>query len=214
MAISVVVAVGGVAEPLREAIVDRIGRLRVGPGVDPASEMGPLVTGAHRDRVASYIDLASDEGAEVVVDGRNGGHDGPGFFLGPSLIDRVGAEMKSYQDEIFGPVLEMVRVESLDEALEVVNRNPYGNGTAIFTRDGGAARRYQRDVEVGMVGVNVPIPVPVGFYSFGGWRGSLFGDTHMYGPDGVHFYTRTKVVTSRWPETGPSQVDLQFPQTR
>ncbi len=214
MAISVVVAVGEVADPLRAAIIDRIQRLKVGPGTDPNSEMGPLVTAEHRERVASYIELAAEEGAEVVVDGRSSSPDGPGFFLGASLVDRVRPEMRAYQDEIFGPVLEMVRVESLDEALATVNRNPYGNGTAIFTRDGGAARRYQREVEVGMVGVNVPIPVPIGYYSFGGWRSSLFGDTHMYGPDGIHFYTRGKVVTTRWPEAGPSQVDLGFPQTR
>ncbi len=214
MAISVVVAVGEVADPLRRAIVERIAALRVGPGTDPSSEMGPLVTAQHRERVASYVGLAAEEGAEVVVDGREQRPDGPGFFLGASLVDRVRPEMRAYQDEIFGPVLEMVRVQSLDEALTTVNHNLYGNGTAIFTRDGGVARRFQREVEVGMVGINVPIPVPVGYYSFGGWRSSLFGDTHMYGPDGIHFYTRTKVVTTRWPEAGPSQVDLGFPQTR
>ena len=214
MAISVVVAVGEAADPLRRAIVERIAALRVGPGTDPSSEMGPLVTAQHRERVASYIGLAAEEGAEVVVDGREQRLGAPGFFLGASLVDQVRPEMRAYQDEIFGPVLEMVRVQSLDEALATVNHNPYGNGTAIFTRDGGVARRFQREVEVGMVGVNVPIPVPVGYYSFGGWRSSLFGDTHMYGPDGIHFYTRTKVVTTRWPEAGPSQVDLGFPQTR
>ena len=214
MAIALVVAVGAAADPLVAGIKERIGRLRIGPGTDPASEMGPLVTREHRDRVASYIDTGREEGATVVVDGREQRFSEGGFFLGVSLLDHVRPEMRVYQEEIFGPVLGVVRVSTFEEALELVNGNQYGNGTAIFTRDGGLARRYQRDVEVGMVGINVPIPVPVGYYSFGGWKASMFGDAHMYGPAGINFYTRTKVVTSRWPEPSPSQLDLGFPQTR
>ncbi len=214
MAISVVVAVGPVADPLVAAIASRIETLRIGPGSDPESEMGPLVTEQHRDRVASFVEQGEGEGARVVVDGRRRRFSQPGFFLGASLLDSVRPGMRVYEDEIFGPVLGVVRVDSYEEALEVVNRNAYGNGVAIFTRDGGAARLFCRDVEAGMVGVNVPIPVPVGFYSFGGWKQSLFGDTHMYGPEGIHFYTRTKVVTSRWPDPSQSQVDLGFPRTR
>lgn len=214
MAISVVVAVGKVADPLVAAIASRIESLRIGPGSDPEAEMGPLVTEQHRDRVAAYVGTGAAEGARVVVDGRLREFSHPGFFLGASLLDSVKPGMKVYQDEIFGPVLGVVRVESYQEALEVVNQNPYGNGVAIFTRDGGAARLFCRDVEAGMVGVNVPIPVPVGFYSFGGWKQSLFGDSHIYGPEGIHFYTRTKVVTSRWPDPSQSQVDLGFPRTR
>jgi len=214
MAIALVVAVGDAADPLVAGIRARIARLRVGPGSDPASEMGPLITREHRDRVASYIDSGREEGATVVVDGRLQSFSQPGFFLGVSLLDHVRPEMRVYQDEIFGPVLGVVRVATFEEALDLVNHNPYGNGTAIFTRDGGLARRYQREVEVGMVGVNVPIPVPVGYYSFGGWKASMFGDSHMYGPAGISFYTRTKVVTSRWPEPTSSQLDLGFPQTR
>ncbi len=214
MAVSVVVAVGSVADPLVAAIAARLPRLAVGPGTDPRSEMGPLVTAEHRDKVASYLDSGRAAGAEVVVDGRL--HDVPagGFYLGPSLLDRVEPGMDVYRDEIFGPVLCVVRVESFEEAVRLVDENPYGNGTAIFTRDGGAARRFQFDCQVGMVGVNVPIPVPVGYYSFGGWKASLFGAAAIYGPAGVSFYTRTKVVTSRWPEPRTSQVDLGFPQTR
>ncbi|MHB1625226.1 MAG: CoA-acylating methylmalonate-semialdehyde dehydrogenase [Candidatus Dormibacteria bacterium] len=214
MAIALVVAVGAAADPLVEGIRERIGNLRIGPGNDPTSEMGPLVTREHRDRVAGYIDIGRAEGATVVVDGRQRGFSGDGFFLGVSLLDNVRPEMRVYQEEIFGPVLGVVRVRTFDEALELVNSCQYGNGTAIFTRDGGLARRYQRDVQVGMVGVNVPIPVPVGYYSFGGWKASLFGAAAIYGPAGVSFYTRTKVVTSRWPEPRTSQVDLGFPQTR
>jgi malonate-semialdehyde dehydrogenase (acetylating) / methylmalonate-semialdehyde dehydrogenase len=216
MAISVVVAVGGVADPLVAAIEDRLPRVKVGPGSDPTSEMGPLVTREHRDRVASYLDSGKAQGAEVVVDGRQ--HvlyqQGEGFFLGASLLDHVTPEMECYRNEIFGPVLEIVRVKDYEAAVELVNGNPYGNGTAIFTRDGGAARQYQFDVNVGMVGINVPIPVPVAYYSFGGWKASLFGDLHMYGPEGIQFYTRSKVVTARWPDPSTSSVDLGFPRTR
>jgi malonate-semialdehyde dehydrogenase (acetylating)/methylmalonate-semialdehyde dehydrogenase len=214
MAVSVVVAVGPVADPLVEAIKSRLSTVRVGPGSDPDSEMGPLVTRQHRDRVASYLDEGPGEGASLVVDGRRTNVPGDGFFLGASLLDHVTPEMKVYRDEIFGPVLGVVRVDTFEEAVSLVNRNPYGNGTAIFTRDGGAGRRFQFECDAGMVGINVPIPVPVGYYSFGGWKASLFGDTHMYGPDGVRFYTRTKVVTSRWPDPATSRVDLGFPQNR
>lgn len=214
MAVSVVVAVGRVADPLVDAIAARLPKLRVGPGTAPDSEMGPLVTAEHRDKVASYLDSGRSAGAELVVDGRS--HDLPagGFYLGPSLLDRVEPTMDVYRDEIFGPVLCVVRVGTYEDALRLVNDNAYGNGTAIFTRDGGAARRFQFDCQVGMVGINVPIPVPVASYSFGGWKDSLFGDTHMYGPDGVRFYTRSKVVTSRWPDPSSSRVDLGFPVTR
>ena len=215
MAISVVVAVGRIADPLVAAIAERLSKVRVGEGTDPSSEMGPLVTAEHRDRVASYLDTARAQGATVVADGReHPRYAGQGFFLGASLIDRVTPEMDCYRDEIFGPVLSVVRVQTYEEAVGLINENPWGNGTAIFTRDGGAARRFQFEVEAGMVGINVPIPVPVGYYSFGGWKNSLFGDTHMYGPEGVSFYTRAKVVTSRWPDPSTSSVDLGFPQTR
>ncbi len=214
MAVSVVVAVGDVADPLVKAINERIAALKIGPGTDKASEMGPLVTREHRDKVASYVDIAADEGATVVVDGREQSFHGDGFFLGVSLIDNVEPSMKVYADEIFGPVLSVVRVPTAQAAIEVVNGNPYGNGTAIFTRDGGAARQFEQEIEVGMVGVNVPIPVPVSYFSFGGWKASLFGDSHMYGPEGIHFYTRTKVVTSRWPDPATSQIDLGFPTNR
>jgi malonate-semialdehyde dehydrogenase (acetylating)/methylmalonate-semialdehyde dehydrogenase len=215
MAISVVVAVGDVADPLVDAIKSRLPKIKVGPGSDPAAEMGPLVTREHRDKVASYIESGAAQGASVVEDGRD--HplaSGDGFFLGVSLLDNVTAEMDSYKNEIFGPVLEIVRVPTYTEAVTLINDNPYGNGTAIFTRDGGAARQFQFEVEAGMVGINVPVPVPVAYYSFGGWKGSLFGDTHMYGPEGIQFYTRAKVVTSRWPDPGTSKVDLGFPRTR
>jgi len=209
MAISVVVAVGGVGDALVDAIAQRMSKLRVGPASDPDAEMGPLITREHRDRVAGYLSLSSN----VVVDGRDL-VDRPGFFMGPSLVDRVDPDSPLYKDEIFGPVLSVVRVDTYDEAVALVNSNPYGNGTAIFTRDGGAARRFQYDVVCGMVGVNVPIPVPVAYYSFGGWKASLFGDLHMYGPEGIQFYTRTKVVTSRWPDPATSTVDLGFPRVR
>jgi malonate-semialdehyde dehydrogenase (acetylating) / methylmalonate-semialdehyde dehydrogenase len=214
MAISQVVAVGDVGDRLVEAIKARIPSVKVGDGLDPDSEMGPLVTREHRDRVRSYVENAPDEGATVVVDGRESAPDGDGFWLGASLLDHVTPEMRAYQDEIFGPVLGITRVDTYDEALRLVNENPYGNGTAIFTRDGGVARQFQFDVQAGMVGINVPIPVPVAYYSFGGWKASLFGDTHIYGPEGIEFYTRGKVVTSRWPDPATSEVDLGFPQTR
>jgi malonate-semialdehyde dehydrogenase (acetylating)/methylmalonate-semialdehyde dehydrogenase len=215
MAVSVVVAVGEVADPLVAAIRERLPRVRVGPGSDPAAEMGPLVTREHRDKVASYLDKASAEGATVVADGRDAPQYGEGgFFLGVSLIDNVQPDHASYRNEIFGPVLEVMRVATYEEAVKLVNDNPYGNGTAIFTRDGGAARQFQFEAQAGMVGINVPIPVPVAYYSFGGWKDSLFGDLHMYGPEGVQFYTRGKVVTSRWPDPGTSKVDLGFPRTR
>ncbi|MET0494169.1 MAG: CoA-acylating methylmalonate-semialdehyde dehydrogenase [Actinoplanes sp.] len=213
MAISVVVAVGTSADPLVDAIKERIGRIAVGPASDPAAEMGPLISREHRDKVAGY--LAEPGGAEVVVDGRDAPISaGPGFFLGASLVDKVPTDSPLYTDEIFGPVLSVVRVQTYEEALELVNSNEYGNGTAIFTRDGGAARRFQYDVVCGMVGVNVPVPVPVAYYSFGGWKSSLFGDLHMYGPDGLQFYTRSKVVTSRWPDPATSEIDLGFPKVR
>lgn len=214
MAIAVVVAVGDVADPLVEAIRARLDRVKVGPGTDPENEMGPLITREHRDRVAAYLDIAREEGATVVRDGREQRFEGQGFFLGVSLVDGVQPNMKVYQDEIFGPVLSVVRVATYEAGVALINAHEYGNGTAIFTRDGGAARRFQRDVDVGMVGINVPIPVPVSYYSFGGWRASLFGDVHMYGPDGIRFFTRMKVVTSRWPDPATSKIDLGFPRTR
>ncbi|RIH87756.1 CoA-acylating methylmalonate-semialdehyde dehydrogenase [Calidithermus roseus] len=215
MAISVVVAVGDVADPLIEAIKQRMPKIKVGPGLEEGNEMGPLITKEHRDKVASYVENAPKEGATVVVDGRQDPVSArEGFFLGTSLLDNVKPGMKCYDDEIFGPVLSVTRVKTYEEALKLVNEHPYGNGVAIFTRDGGAARQFQFDVEAGMVGINVPIPVPVAYYSFGGWKASLFGDLHMYGPEGVQFYTRAKVVTSRWPDPSTSKVDLGFPQVR
>jgi malonate-semialdehyde dehydrogenase (acetylating) / methylmalonate-semialdehyde dehydrogenase len=214
MAVSVVVAVGDVADPLIDAIRQRLPNVKVGPGLEPGNEMGPLITREHRDKVASYLDTAAEQGATVVADGREFEIEGDGFFLGVSLIDEVKPEMDAYRDEIFGPVLSVVRTDSYDEAVRLVNENPYGNGTAIFTRDGGVARQFQFDAQAGMVGVNVPIPVPVAYYSFGGWKASLFGDRHIYGPEGIDFYTRGKVVTSRWPDPATSKVDLGFPQTR
>ena len=216
MAISVAVAVGDAGDRLVDAIKQRLPLVKIGNGLEPESEMGPLVTRDHRDKVAGYLDSAKEQGATIVEDGREhglyGGSDG--FFLGVSLIDDVTTDMDAYKDEIFGPVLEVMRVDTYDEALRLVNDNPYGNGTAIFTRDGGVARAFQFDCRAGMVGVNVPIPVPVGYYSFGGWKDSLFGDNHMYGPEGINFYTRGKVVTERWPDPGTSSVDLGFPRTR
>jgi malonate-semialdehyde dehydrogenase (acetylating)/methylmalonate-semialdehyde dehydrogenase len=215
MAISVVVAVGDVAEPLIAAIQKRIPKIRIGSGLEDGNEMGPLITREHRDRVASYIAGAATEGASIAVDGRSDPvSKQDGFFLGASLLDHVKPGMRCYDDEIFGPVLGVARVETYAQGLELINRNPFGNGVAIFTRDGGAARQFQFDVEVGMVGINVPVPVPVAYYSFGGWKASLFGDLHMYGPEGVQFYTRAKVVTSRWPDPGTSKIDLGFPQSR
>jgi malonate-semialdehyde dehydrogenase (acetylating)/methylmalonate-semialdehyde dehydrogenase len=214
MAVSVVVAVGDTGDELVPAIRDRITGLKVGDGRGPDCEMGPLVTAAHRDKVVSYVDTGVAEGATLAVDGRAHPVDGAdsGFWLGPTLFDNVTPAMSVYTDEIFGPVLSVVRVATYDDALELVNANPYGNGTAIFTNDGGAARRFQNEVEVGMVGVNVPIPVPVAYYSFGGWKDSLFGDSHAYGPDGIHFFTRGKVVTSRWLDPSHGGVNLGFPQ--
>jgi malonate-semialdehyde dehydrogenase (acetylating) / methylmalonate-semialdehyde dehydrogenase len=215
MAISVVLAVGDVADPLIAAIRERAARIKVGPGSETANEMGPLISREHRDRVAAHLDTAVKEGATLAVDGRlDPATQSSGFFLGPSIIDNAKPGMKCYDQEIFGPVLSVVRVDIYAEALKLINENPYGNGTAIFTQNGGAARQFQFDVEVGMVGVNVPIPVPVSYYSFGGWKSSLFGDLHMYGPEGIQFYTRAKVVTSRWPDPGASKVDLGFPQVR
>ena len=212
MAISVVVAVGAVADPLIEAIEDRIPTVTVGDGTDPASQMGPLITAEHRDRVASFIEGAPAEGATVVVDGRKHTFEGDGFFLAPSLLDNVSPGMRCYDDEIFGPVLCVVRVDTYDEAVGLIADNAFGNGTAIFTRDGGAARRFQIDVDAGMVGINVPVPVPVGYYSFGGWGDSLFGNSHAYGPEGISFYTKAKVITARWPDPATSAIDLGFPQ--
>ena len=214
MAVSVVVAVGDAGDQLVDAIKERLPNVKVGDGFDPANEMGPLVTREHRDKVASYLDSGPEQGATLVADGRETAPDNGGFFLGVSLLDNVTPEMDAYRDEIFGPVLSVVRVPTYDEALRLVNENPYGNGVALFTRDGGVARQFQFDVNVGMVGVNVPIPVPVAYYSFGGWKSSLFGDRHIYGPEGIDFYTRTKAVTSRWPDPKTSKVDLGFPQTR
>jgi malonate-semialdehyde dehydrogenase (acetylating)/methylmalonate-semialdehyde dehydrogenase len=214
MAISQVVAVGDAADRLVKAIEDRLPKIKVGNGLEADVEMGPLVTREHRDKVASYIEGAREQGADVVADGRESAPEGDGFFLGVSLLDNVTPEMDAYKDEIFGPVLGVTRVGTYDEAVQLVNDNPYGNGTAIFTRDGGVARQFQFDVQAGMVGINVPIPVPVAYYSFGGWKNSLFGDSHVYGPEGINFYTRGKVVTSRWPDPATSKVDLGFPQTR
>jgi malonate-semialdehyde dehydrogenase (acetylating)/methylmalonate-semialdehyde dehydrogenase len=212
MAISAVVAVDPVGDELVAKIAERMAGLRVGDG-SRSVEMGPLITGEHRDRVASYVGAGEEAGARLVVDGRDQDVDGEagGFWLGPTLFDQVQADMSIYRDEIFGPVLSVVRVASYDEALALVNANPYGNGTAIFTNDGGAARRYQNEVEVGMVGVNVPIPVPMSYYSFGGWKNSLFGDSHAHGMEGVHFFTRGKVVTSRWLDPSHGGINLGFP---
>jgi malonate-semialdehyde dehydrogenase (acetylating) / methylmalonate-semialdehyde dehydrogenase len=214
MAISVVVAVGDVADPLVEAIRERALKVKVGDGLDPESEMGPLITEQHRDKVATYLDSGREQGATVVADGRETTPDGDGFFLGVSLLDNVTPEMDCYRDEIFGPVLSVVRTDTYDEAVRLVNENPWGNGTAIFTRDGGAARQFQFEAQAGMVGINVPIPVPVGWFSFGGWKASLFGDLHAYGPESINFYTRGKVITSRWPDPATSKVNLGFPETR
>tara|TARA_B100001250_G_scaffold63580_1_gene50035 strand:- start:414 stop:1901 length:1488 start_codon:yes stop_codon:yes gene_type:complete len=212
MAISVVVAVGEVADPLVDAITERIDKLTIGPGMQPESEMGPLISKDHRDRVISYIESGEKEGAAIVADGRNDLLENAGFFLGVTLLDNVTTKMDVYKDEIFGPVLCIVRAETFDEAITIIEENRYGNGVALFTRDGGTARRFQKDVQAGMVGINVPIPVPVGYHSFGGWNDSLFGDTAMYGPEGMHFFTKQKVVTSRWPDPTTSQVDLGFPR--
>jgi malonate-semialdehyde dehydrogenase (acetylating)/methylmalonate-semialdehyde dehydrogenase len=218
MAISAVVAVGAIGDTLVEKIRERAEKIKIGPGDDPVSEMGPLITKAHRDKVASYVTGAPAEGAEVVLDGSAYTYEGVGYedghWIGISLLDKVPTTAKAYRDEIFGPVLCVLRVDTYDEGVALINDSPFGNGTAIFTRDGGAARRFQLEIEAGMVGVNVPIPVPVGYHSFGGWKDSLFGDHHIYGNDGTHFYTRGKVVTSRWPDPAdaPAGVDLGFPR--
>lgn len=213
MAVSVVVAVGGVGDALVEAIRQRISKITVGNGAQQV-DMGPLITREHRSRVVQYVAHAPAEGAKVVIDGRSATPGGQGFFLAPSLLDDVKPGMLAYDDEIFGPVLSVSRVDTYDAAVQLINDNPYGNGTAIFTRDGGAARRFAWDVQAGMVGINVPIPVPAAQFSFGGWKNSLFGDTHIYGREGIKFYTRGKVITSRWPEAATSKVDLGFPETR
>jgi malonate-semialdehyde dehydrogenase (acetylating)/methylmalonate-semialdehyde dehydrogenase len=213
MAISVVVAVEPVADDLIAKITSRMSGLKVGDGTR-GCDMGPLITKEHRDKVASYIDVASEDGAVVVVDGRGISVDGEadGFWLGPTLIDKVPLTSRVYTEEIFGPVLSIVRVNSYEEGLAVINASKYGNGTAIFTNDGGAARRFQNEAQVGMIGINVPIPVPVGYYSFGGWKDSLFGDTKAYGPDAVHFFTRQKAITSRWLDPSHGGINLGFPQ--
>ncbi|MDG5482779.1 CoA-acylating methylmalonate-semialdehyde dehydrogenase [Mycolicibacterium gadium] len=219
MAISACVAVGPIADDLVAKIAERAANIKTGDGTKD-SDMGPLVTKAHRDKVASYIDAGEADGAKIVVDGRNVGsevgteRDPAGFWLGPTLIDNVTPEMSVYTDEIFGPVLSVIRVESYDDAMELVNTNPYGNGTAIFTNDGGAARRFQNEVQVGMVGINVPIPVPMAYYSFGGWKASLFGDSHAHGMDGVQFFTRQKAITSRWLDPSHGGIELGFPQNQ
>ena len=212
MAISVVVAVDPIGDELVAKIAERMPSLRIGDG-RRGCDMGPLVTGAHRDRVRSYIDAGEAEGAELVVDGRAGDVDGAdgGFWLHPTLFDRVTPTMSIYTDEIFGPVLSVVRVPSYEAGVRLINEHPYGNGTAIFTNDGGAARRFQNEVEVGMIGINVPIPVPMAYYSFGGWKHSLFGDAHAHGMDGIHFFTRGKVVTSRWLDPSHGGINLGFP---
>lgn len=203
-------------DELVEKIRERAEKIKIGPGTDPSSEMGPLITKAHRDKVASYVAGAAAEGCEVVLDGTGYTVDGheDGHWIGISLLDRVPTTAKAYQDEIFGPVLCVLRADTYEEGVALINASPFGNGTAIFTRDGGAARRFQLEIEAGMVGVNVPIPVPVGYHSFGGWKDSLFGDHHIYGNDGTHFYTRGKVVTTRWPDPAdaPAGVDLGFPR--
>ena len=210
MAISMLVAVEPVADQLIAKIKERMAKIKAGDGTQGA-DMGPLVTKVHRDKVASYIDAGVKEGATLVVDGRTVNPGGEGFWLGPTLFDHVTTKMSIYNEEIFGPVLSVIRVKSYDEALKLVNDHKYGNGTAIFTNDGGAARRYQNEVEVGMVGVNVPIPVPMAYFSFGGWKASLFGDTHAHGTEGVHFFTRGKVVTSRWLDPSHGGINLGFP---
>ncbi|UZF54864.1 CoA-acylating methylmalonate-semialdehyde dehydrogenase [Gordonia polyisoprenivorans] len=213
MAISVAVAVGDIADELVAKITERARTITTGDGTKN-SDMGPLVTAAHRDKVASYVDAGEQAGATIVLDGRSVEADGgaDGFWLGPTLFDNVTPDMSIYTDEIFGPVLSVVRVDSYDQALELINSNPYGNGTAIFTNDGGAARRFQNEVEVGMVGINVPIPVPMAYYSFGGWKASLFGDTHAHGTEGIHFFTRAKAITSRWLDPSHGGLNLGFPQ--
>jgi malonate-semialdehyde dehydrogenase (acetylating)/methylmalonate-semialdehyde dehydrogenase len=214
MAVSVIVTVGDAADKLVPKMQERMAALKVAPGLEEGAEMGPLVTREHRDKVAGYVDAGVEEGATLVADGRDFKVDGyeDGFFIGPNLFDNVTPSMKIYQDEIFGPVLGIVRAEHFEEAIELINDNRWGNGTAVFTNDGGAARKFQSEIQVGMVGINVPIPVPLSFYSFGGWKESIFGSHAIYGPDGVHFYTRQKVIISRWPDPIHRGVDLGFPQ--
>ena len=212
MAISAVVTVGQAGDALVAKLKDRAAVLKVGPGDGQGIEMGPLVTKAHRDKVKDYVDIGEKEGASLVLDGRGltvAGHEG-GHFLGPTLFDHVTEDMKIYQDEIFGPVLVVLRAENYSEAIDIVNRNPYGNGTAVFTSSGSAARRFENEIQVGMVGINVPIPVPMAFFSFGGWKSSLFGDLHVHGVEGVKYYTRTKVITTRWPEQSDA-ISLTMP---
>jgi len=211
MAISVVVAVGDVADPLVDAIKVRMDKLVIGDGTDPSSEMGPLITEEARDWVNDYVGQGAAAGATVVVDGRDKQFNNNGFFTGVTLLDNVTTDMSVYQDEIFGPVLSVVRVDTYQQGVKLIEDNRWGNGAALFTRDGGAARRFQEEADAGMVGINVPIPVPVGYHSFGGWKDSLYGDTTMYGPEGVKFYTKAKVITSRWPDPSTSSVDLGFP---
>jgi malonate-semialdehyde dehydrogenase (acetylating)/methylmalonate-semialdehyde dehydrogenase len=213
MAISVVVAVGDVAEALIDKILLRLDKLSVGPGNDPASDFGPVITREHRDRIVGYVTSASEDGIVVLRDGTDLASR-PGFFVGPCLLDGVRPGTRAYDDEIFGPVLGIARVANYAEAVTIINNNPYGNGVAIFTRDGNAARLFSREVTVGMIGINVPIPVPIASYSFGGWKNSLFGHSHIYGPEGFAFYTRAKVITTRWPQPSESQIDLGFPTTR
>ena len=211
MAVSVLVAVGDVADKLVPELTSRIADLKIGDGTDPSSEMGPLITAEAKARVESYVAGAEAEGATVVVDGREAKFEGNGFFTGVSLLDHVKTDSKVYLEEIFGPVLAIVRVNSYEEGLQLINDHQFGNGTAIFTRDGGTARAFEFDVEAGMVGINVPIPVPVGAFSFGGWKDSLFGSSHIYGPESIEFYTRSKVVTTKWPNPDQSKIDLGFP---
>ena len=216
MAISTAVAVGRAGDALIDKVLERAGRLRTGPGLDPDSDMGPLVTGAAKEKVSGLIETGANEGAKLVLDGRDvrvEGHD-EGFYVGPTLFDEVRTHMEIYKQEIFGPVLIVLRVADIDEAIQMINDNPYGNGTAIFTANGAAARKFQNEIQVGMIGVNIPIPVPMAFYSFGGWKDSLFGDLHVHGPEGVAFYTRGKVVTTRWPVPRDSAVELGFPTSR
>jgi malonate-semialdehyde dehydrogenase (acetylating) / methylmalonate-semialdehyde dehydrogenase len=211
MAISAVVAVGAAGDPLVRLLEKKAKAIKVGPGDAQGVDMGPLVTCQHRDKVAGYVDAGVKEGAKLVLDGRSGALPKEGYFLGTTLFDQVKPEMSIYKDEIFGPVLVVLRAGTLDEAIALVNRNPYANGTAIFTESGGAARRFENEIQVGMVGVNVPIPVPVAFFSFGGWKSSLFGDLHVHGVEGVKFYTRTKVVTTRWPHQDTPAPGLNMP---
>ena len=212
MAISAVVTVGDIGDDFIKAVKERLPNVKVGPGTDPENEMGPLITREHRDKVASYLDSGAEQGAEVVADGRETAPEGDGFFLGVSLLDDVTPEMDAYRDEIFGPVLSVVRVSGYEDGLGIINASRYGNGTAIFTNDGGAARRFQREVTVGMVGINVPIPVPVAYHSFGGWKDSLFGDAKAYGPRGFEFFTQEKAITSRWLDPSHGGLNLGFPQ--